>query len=147
MDYNNSGRSPVPHGYGDGTATDDGSEGTEMTLEACYEALGGDLTEVLERLDSEKLIRKYLLRVPGDGSYKNLEDAMRRRAPVEASLAAHTLKGFALTLGLPGLADVAGRLSDALRGENGEDPELLYEALKARYCETVEVISRLDRQD
>ena len=40
-----------------------------MTLKRFYEAVGGNYTEVLSRLMSDRLIRKFLLKFPDDPSY------------------------------------------------------------------------------
>ena len=39
-----------------------------MTLQDCYKAMGADYDEVFGRLRSERLIQKFVLRFPDDGS-------------------------------------------------------------------------------
>ena len=37
-----------------------------MTIQECYEAIGGNYEDVLRRLRSEALIRKFTLKFPAD---------------------------------------------------------------------------------
>ena len=85
-----------------------------MTLRECYETVGGSYDRVVERLGSAALVDKYIRRVPGDRSYQMLLDAMAAHRDEEAFRAAHTLKGFCLTLGLDDLASSAGPEADGL---------------------------------
>ena len=41
-----------------------------MNLRQCYDALGGDYDEVIGRLRSERLVQKFVLKFPADGSYE-----------------------------------------------------------------------------
>ena len=119
-----------------------------MTLEECYEKIGGDYRDVLTRLDSRELVLKYLRRVPDDGSYEKLRSAMRDHRVKEAFLAAHTLKGFALTMGLPGLAEWAGRLTEKLReGEADDEADNLFGKLSAEFCRVTGLIRGLEEPE
>lgn len=119
-----------------------------MTLEECYEKIGGDYGDVLTRLDSRELVLKYLRRVPDDGSYEKLRSAMRNRRVKEAFLAAHTLKGFALTMGLPGLVEWSGRLTEKLReGEAYDEADNMFGKLSAEFCRVAGLIRELDEPE
>ena len=62
-----------------------------MTLQECYAAMGGSYDEVIGRLRSERLVQKFVLKFPGDGSFdllrRSLESGDRgeafRAAPME----------------------------------------------------------------
>ena len=41
-----------------------------MNLKECYRKLGGDYDEVLTRLYSEDMIRRFLIKFLNDGTYK-----------------------------------------------------------------------------
>ena len=43
-----------------------------MNLKECYRKLGGDYDEVLTRLYSEDMIRRFLIKFLNDGTYKLL---------------------------------------------------------------------------
>ena len=62
-----------------------------MTMQECYEAIGGNYEAVLGRLHSEALIRRFALKFLEDQSYiqlkqalenKNYEDAFRLVSPI-----------------------------------------------------------------
>lgn len=87
-----------------------------MDLKSCYAAFGGDYEEVLGRLYSEKLVKKFLLKFPEDKSFEAMLQAIREENGEEAFRMAHTLKGVCQNLGITRLGAVAASLSDALRG-------------------------------
>ena len=43
-----------------------------MTLQDCYAAMGGNVEEVLNRLRSESLVQKFVLKFLADPSYELL---------------------------------------------------------------------------
>ena len=92
-----------------------------MTLQECYAAMGGNYDEVLGRLRSDRLIRKFVLKFVDDGSYQLLLDSMASRNYEDAFRAAHTIKGVCQNLGLTRLLDSSSRLREALR--HGYTPE------------------------
>lgn len=47
-----------------------------MTIQECYEAIGGNYEDVLRRLRSEALIRKFTLKFLEDQSYPLLKQAL-----------------------------------------------------------------------
>ena len=47
-----------------------------MTIQECYEAIGGNYEDVLRRLPSEALIRKFTLKFLEDQSYIQLKQAL-----------------------------------------------------------------------
>ena len=46
-----------------------------MTLQEFYDRIGGDYKATISRLPSEALIKKFVLKYPGDPSFNQLEDA------------------------------------------------------------------------
>ena len=64
-----------------------------MTLQELYKAIGADYDEVLGRLRSERLIQKFTLRFPDDGSFDLLCHSLEEGNYEEAFRAAHTIKG------------------------------------------------------
>ena len=70
-----------------------------MSLKECYDKMGADYEDVLSRLRSEVLVRKFALKFLDDDSYANLKAAMESGNAPEAFRGAHTLKGVAQNLG------------------------------------------------
>ena len=52
-----------------------------MSLKECYDKMGADYEDVLSRLRSEVLVRKFALKFLDDDSYANLKAAMERETP------------------------------------------------------------------
>lgn len=94
-----------------------------MTLSDFYLSCAGSLEQTLSRLGSERLIRKYLLRLPEDGSCRELLSAYENMDTEAVFRAAHTMKGIASNLGLPELYRASDALAQALRA--ARDPAAL----------------------
>ena len=50
-----------------------------MTMQECYEAIGGNYEDVLGRLHSEALIRRFTLKFLEDQSYLQLKQAKQEQ--------------------------------------------------------------------
>lgn len=71
-----------------------------MTLQEFYARVGGDYNATLSRLPSEALVKKFILKYPGDPSFAQLKDALAAQDWELAFRASHTLKGVAQNLGM-----------------------------------------------
>lgn len=111
-----------------------------MTLKECYEALGGDYEDVVGRLRSERLIQKFVLKFPEDGSYALLHDSLKAGNVQEAFRAAHTIKGMCQNLSFTKLAESGAALTERLRAGSAEGTEELLSKVDADYRATVEAI-------
>ncbi len=111
-----------------------------MTIETCYQKMGGDYNEVLGRLGSEALVRKFLLKFLEDQSYPLLERAMAGEDWAEAFRAAHMLKGVCQNLAFSRLAVSSSALTEALRGGYSSQAPALAEDTARDYAVTVEAI-------
>ena len=58
-----------------GTVTENRRESDMMSLEECYDALGGNYKAVLGRLSSERIVKKFVLKFLNDQSYVLLEQS------------------------------------------------------------------------
>lgn len=97
-----------------------------MTLKECYEAMGGNYDEVISRLRSEALVRKFAIRFLDDDSYMKLQQALEAQNGDDAFLAAHTIKGVSQNLGFTRLFEASNALTEALRGRQlPADPQLV----------------------
>ena len=78
-----------------------------MTLQEFYDRIGGDYKATISRLPSEALIKKFVLKYPGDPSFNQLKDALAAQDWELAFRASHTLKGVAQNLGMDRLYKTA----------------------------------------
>ena len=75
-----------------------------MTIQECYQQLGGDLSAVENRLRSVGLVERFLAKFLDDGCYATLCSAMEQGDRKQAFQAAHSLKGVSGNLSLDRLA-------------------------------------------
>ena len=114
-----------------------------MTIQECYQKLGGEFAQVEKRLPSVGLVRKFIVKFLDDDSYSNLCLAMQNGQWEEAFRAAHTLKGVSANLGFSRLLASAGELTELLRAETETIPgraAALLEEVKQDYELIVSVI-------
>ena len=111
-----------------------------MTLKECYAALGGDLDDVLTRLRSERMIQKFVLKFPADGSYQLLCASFEAGSWEEAFRAAHTIKGMCQNLSFTVLGQSSHDLTEALRGGKKPEADELFARVREDYQRTVEAI-------
>ncbi|MGN1414727.1 MAG: Hpt domain-containing protein [Anaerovoracaceae bacterium] len=94
-----------------------------MTIQEFYQAAGGNEQDVLDRMMSLKLIRKFTGKFLEDDSYMNLCQSIAAGNRQEAFRAAHTLKGVCQNLGFGKLQTSAGAVTELLRPESDSLPE------------------------
>ena len=114
-----------------------------MTLRECYEQLGADYDDVLGRLMSETIIKKFAIKFIDDKSFVNLEQAMADNDANEAFRAVHTMKGICLNLGFDNLYKASSELTEKLRGGELDGSDELYENVKKEYVKTIDVIKQM----
>lgn len=88
-----------------------------MTLQECYDQMGGSYTDVIRRLSSEERVTKLLGMLLKDNTMGSLRTALADANYENAFIAAHSLKGILLNLGLTRFASVAAQLTDELRAQ------------------------------
>ena len=93
-----------------------------MTIQECYQKLGGDYAQVEKRLLGIHLIRRFIAKFLDDGSYPELCRAMEQGQTEEVFRAAHTLKGVSANLGFDRLTASSGELTELLRGRTDGIP-------------------------
>ena len=111
-----------------------------MTLQECYAALGGSCDEVMGRLHSENLVKKFVLKFLDDPSYDLLCRSMEDQNYEEAFRAAHTLKGVCQNLAFTQLYVSSAQLCEALRGGLHPEAPGLVSQVDADYGQTVAAI-------
>ena len=118
----------------------------ETQLRNCYLSLGGDLSDVMTRLPSLALVKKFVLRFPADASYAELESALERGCRGDAFRAAHTLKGVCANLGFTALLRSSSAVTELLRQEEDSLPAGLaapMAQLRQDYQQTLSTIRSL----
>ena len=116
-----------------------------MTIEECYQQLGGDYSEVVKRLSALTLIKKFISKFLQDKSFENLCGEIQSGNRRGAFRAAHTLKGVCQNLGFGKLMISSEKLTEALRADGEEIPEsaaAVFENVRRDYEETTAVICR-----
>lgn len=111
-----------------------------MSLKSCYEALGGNYDSALERLRSERLVQKFVLKFLNEGSYDELKRAIAERDAETAFRASHTIKGVCLNLSFDKLHDSSDALCESLRHGWTDEAAALMEPVTRDYEQTVSAI-------
>lgn len=111
-----------------------------MTIQECYAALGGDYEEVLNRLYSEALVRKFVGKFSSDPSFRLLNDSLKAGNYEEAFRAAHTLKGVSQNLSFTKLYQSSHEITEALRTANYDLALQLLPRVEADYASTCAAI-------
>ena len=107
-----------------------------MTIQECYAALGGDYGEVLGRLYSEALVRKFIGKFLSDQSFQLLDDSMKAGNYEEAFRAAHTLKGVSQNLSFTRLYQSSHEITEALRTKDYDLAARLLQKVEEDYALT-----------
>lgn len=115
-----------------------------MTIQECYKQMGADYEDVLKRLYSEAMIRKFALMFLKDDSYPKLEQALAEQNVKEAFRAAHTLKGVCQNLGFTSLYRPTYDLTEVLRAGTLEGADALFADVSRQYRITMDAISALE---
>lgn len=115
-----------------------------MTTKECYDAMGADYQNVLERFSSEALVKKFALKFLDDNSYSNLKEALAAGNVDEAFRAAHTLKGVCLNLGFDNLYKVSSAITEILRAGELTGTREAFEKVEEQYNITVNAIKAID---
>ena len=111
-----------------------------MTIQECYAALGGDYEEVLGRLYSEALVKKFVGKVLADQSFSSLESTLKAKNYEEAFRAAHTLKGVSQNLSFTKLYQSSHEITEALRTKKYDQALQLFSTVEADYLQTAGAI-------
>lgn len=119
-----------------------------MTVKECYEIMGADYDDVMNRLRTDERVLKFLGKVADDKSMELLTASVESKNAEDAFRAAHTIKGISMNLSLRRLGASAEALTEALRGKTDFDPAQiapLYAKLKEDYDQTIENIRLLQQ--
>ena len=120
-----------------------------MTLQECYEAIGGIYEDVFGRFRKESLIRKFVLKFLNDPSFDALCKGMESKNQEEAFRAAHTIKGVCQNLAFVQLYESSKDLTEQLRpGQDMAQVDgALFERLQEDYRRTTDAIRQLEQEE
>ena len=111
-----------------------------MTLQECYEKMGGNYEDVISRLTKEERITKYTIKFLEDTTFQSLCEAREAKDHEAVFREIHTLKGVSQNLGFTKLYEACHVMTEAVRGGVELQEESLFEAVSAVYFKTIEVI-------
>ena len=111
-----------------------------MTLQECYQKMGGNYSDVKSRLIKEERIEKFVIRFLEDDSFQKLCEARAAENPGEVFRAVHTLKGVSQNLGFTRLFEACHVMTEAVRGGVKLENEALFDAVVKEYDTTVNCI-------
>lgn len=111
-----------------------------MTLDECYQKLGGNYSDVISRLRSERLVHKFVLKFLDDGNFDLLRRSLCEENVDDAFRAAHTIKGMCQNLGFSRLEASVVPLTEALRAGSIPEGRRLFEPVAEDYEITVNAI-------
>ena len=117
-----------------------------MTLQECYDKMGGDYAEVLGRLTKAERIEKFMLRFLEDTSFMELCKAKENEDYEEVFRMVHTLKGLSLNLGFTKLYIASDKMTEAVRGGVPLLEESLFWDVEKSYNQTVEAIKAYEME-
>lgn len=106
-----------------------------MTIQECYDRIGGSYDDIKRRLPTDALIEKFLGKFLSDGSYGLLANGMSGGDRETAFRGAHTLKGVCANLSFSKLYDSSSRLTEVLRSseEIPADADALMSVVSSDY--------------
>ena len=108
-----------------------------MTIEECYKKMGANYQDVIKRLPSEAMIKKFALKFKDDTSFQELETALNEKQVDIAFRAAHTLKGVCMNLGFDHLYKPSFEITESLRAGNLDEGLQLFGEVKKQYEKTM----------
>lgn len=113
-----------------------------MTIEQCYEKLGGDWGRVCRRLPGRTFVERFMKRYLEDDSARHLFEALTAQDIGEAYRYALALKGVAGNLGFENLERAVAELAEALRcgGIVTPDVESMAENVRRHHTAAVKIL-------
>ena len=114
-----------------------------MTLKECYAEFDGDYVGVIERLQREAMVTRFVKMFSEENLCVELCGAVEAGDVERAFCIAHTLKGNCLNLGFTCLLKAAEAMTEALRGGRLEEARQILGVLTKEYQRTVDAIRKL----
>ncbi len=119
-----------------------------MTVKEVYERTKSDYEDAIERLGSEKLISKYLLKFVDLTDFNDMINSIQIKDWEGGFKASHNLKGIALNMSFTSLAKSGSELCESMRhGEPEEDISALVEKVTKDYENLMTVLKEYQREN
>lgn len=115
-----------------------------MSIKECYDKMGADFDEVMQRIGSESFIKRFAVKFLDDSSYQMILDGIEAKDAELAFRGAHTLKGVCSNLGFTKLFEESSKLTEILRGRELVGYEEALAEVEKQYQITVDAIKALD---
>lgn len=113
-----------------------------MTVEECYIMMNGNYKTILERMQMESLVERFMIKFLSDKTMDKLKEAVENNDIEAAFQGAHNLKGLASNLSFDELTMAAHNLTEQLRGRDKPiDPDL-YAIVERSYQKTILAIEQ-----
>ena len=112
-----------------------------MTAKEAYESVDSNYDNVLKRLGSEAMIKRFAVKFLDDPTFNELEQALEAG---NAFRAAHTMKGICLNLGFDKLYEVSAALTEQLRGREIAGSEAIYQQVVEQYDRLTAALKAID---
>lgn len=104
-----------------------------MTIQECYEIIGGDYNDIMARLRKEDRVLKFLAMFLNESCYEDLKNAIADENVDDAFRAAHTLKGVCNNMSFTDLSKSSVDVTEALRAKNLEEAKTYMPKLIEEY--------------
>lgn len=115
-----------------------------MTIEDFYVLVDGDYAKVMEDLEKEERIRRFLRKFTETQMPKKIEKALMEEDYRSAFLQSHSLKGMSMNISLTRLTSLSSELTENLReGPTGEEAKAFLR-VHDEYERVCELIKQLD---
>ena len=105
-----------------------------MTLKEAYESVESNYDNVLKRLGSEGMIKRFAVKFIDDPTFGELKNALAAGDGESAFRAAHTMKGICLNLGFDKLYEVSAATGS----------EVVYQQVVEQYDRLIAAIKAID---
>ena len=114
-----------------------------MTAKEAYESVDSNYDNVLKRLGSEAMIKRFAVKFLDDPTFNELEQALEAGNGEDAFRAAHTMKGIC-NLGFDKLYEVSAALTEQLRGREIAGSEAIYQQVVEQYDRLTAALKAID---
>ena len=112
-----------------------------MTIKDLYETTHSDYEDAMERLGSERLISKYLLKFMDLTDFNDMVNSIEIKDWEGGFKSSHNLKGIALNMSFTALAKSGSELCETMRhGEPSSDITALVEQVRSDYSAIMDAL-------
>ena len=111
-----------------------------MTIQELYARIGGNYEQAQRVMKMDKLIDRYVRKLPNSGAYEALMAAGESMDGTKLFESAHALKGVCANLGLDEIAATASEITEDFRP--GATRKLSDDEIKARIAKVDELSQR-----